>query len=270
MKNAYALILSIRVRDFAMIRKAIVLAAGKGTRLMPLTLAMPKEMIRVGVKPVIEHVIKVLKAGGIKEILIIVGRNKEAIMNYLGSGERLGVELYYRIQEKPEGSAIATYLGKEFVGSEDFVLAYGDTYFKPYDAIRNVLRVHSECEACITLLLDSVDDPSRYGLVKVDQEGRVLGIVEKPSVEEAKLYRSDGGYLSVGGLLVLKPEIFDAIIKTKKGKNGEVWLTDSVEYLRNCGRKVYGCEFHGSRYDIGTFESLREADRLEHKENNKS
>jgi len=161
-------------------------------------------------------------------------------------------------------------VSREFVGSEDFVLAYGDTYFKPYDAIRNVLRVHSECGACISLLLDSVDDPSRFGLVKVDQEGRVLGIVEKPSVEEAKLYRSDGGYLSIGGLLVLKPEIFDAIMKTKKGKNGEVWLTDSVEYLRNNGKKVYGCDFHGSRYDIGTFDSLKEADRMEHLENHRS
>ena len=253
-----------------MIRKAIVLAAGKGSRLMPLTLAMPKEMIRVGVKPIIEHVIEVLKAGGIKEILIIVGRNKEAIMNYLGSGERLGVELYYRIQERPEGSACATYLGREFVGSEDFVLAYGDNYFKPYDAIRDVLRVHSECEACITLLLDWVDDPTRFGLVKLDQDGRVLAMVEKPSVKEAKLYRSNGGYLSIGGLLVLKPDIFDAIKKTKKGKNGEVWLTDSVELLRNCGRRIYGCEFHGTRYDIGTFESLKEADRIEHKENNRS
>jgi len=71
------------------IKKAIVLAAGKGTRLMPLTLAVPKEMIRVGIKPVIEHAIEVLKAGGIEDILIIVGRKKEAIMDYLGSGERL-------------------------------------------------------------------------------------------------------------------------------------------------------------------------------------
>lgn len=253
-----------------MIRKAIVLAAGKGSRLLPLTLAVPKEMIRVGVKPVIEHVIEVLKAGGIKEILVIVGRNKDAIMNYLGSGERLGVEMYYRIQEKPKGSAIATYLGREFVGSEDFVLAYGDTYFKPYDAIKDVLRVHSEVRACITLQLHSVDDPTRFGIVKIDEKGRIFGIVEKPSIEIAEAYRSDKGFLSIGGLLVLKPEIFDAILQTKKGVNGEVWLTDSVEYLRTNGKKVYGCKVSGSRYDIGTFESLKEADRLEQKENNRN
>ncbi len=118
-----------------LIKKAIVLAAGKGTRLHPLTLAMPKEMIRVGNKPVIEHVILVLKASGIKEILVIVGRNKQAIMNYLGSGKRLGVNIYYRIQEEPKGSADAVNLGRDFVGSEDFVVMYGDNYFKPYKSI---------------------------------------------------------------------------------------------------------------------------------------
>ena len=252
-----------------MIRKAIVLAAGKGSRLLPLTLAMPKEMIRVGVKPVIEHVIEVLKAGGIKEILIIVGRNKEAIMNYLGSGERLGVDLYYRIQEKPKGSAYATYLGKEFVNGEDFVLVYGDNYFKPYKAINDVLKLHIESNACVTVLLHPVDDPTRFGIVKIDESGRVLGIIEKPSIEEAEFFRSDGKFLNIAGLLVLKSEIFNAIKKTKKGINNEVWLTDSVELLRKNGKKIFGCECLGTRYDIGTFESLKEADRMEQKENNK-
>jgi glucose-1-phosphate thymidylyltransferase len=249
------------------IRKAVVLAAGKGSRLLPLTLAMPKEMIRVGVKPVIEHVIEVLKAGGIKQILVVVGRNKEAIMNYLGSGERLGVELYYRIQEKPKGSAHATYLGKEFVGGEDFVLVYGDNYFKPYEAIKGVLDLHLRSGACVTVLLHPVEDPTRFGIVKVDDSGRVLGIVEKPSVGEAEFFRSGGKFLNIAGLLVLRAEIFDAIEKTEKGINGEVWLTDSVELLRKSGKKVFGCECVGTRYDIGTFESLKEADRMEQQEN---
>lgn len=251
-----------------MIRKAVILAAGKGSRLLPLTLAMPKEMIRVGVKPVIEHVIEVLKAGGIREILIIVGRNKEAIMNYLGSGERLGVDLYYRIQEKPLGSAHATYLGKEFVGGEDFVLVYGDNYFKPYTAIKGVLDLHLSSGACVTVLLHPVDDPTRFGIVKVDESGRVLGIIEKPSVKRAEFFRSNGKFLNIAGLLVLKSDVFDAIDKTKKGVNDEVWLTDSVELLRKSGKKVFGCECVGTRYDIGTFESLKEADRMEQQEDN--
>ena len=266
MKNVYWLKASIWFGALCLIRKAVVLAAGKGSRLLPLTLAVPKEMIRVGVKPVIEHVIEVLKAGGIKEILVIVGRNKEAIMNYLGSGERLGVEIYYRIQEKPKGSAHATFLGKEFVGGEDFVLVYGDNYFKPYDAIKSALKLHFGSGASVTVLLHPVEDPTRFGVVKIDRDGRVVGIIEKPSIEQAEVFKSDGKFLNIAGLLVLKSEIFGAIEKTKKGINNEVWLTDSVEYLRKNGKKVYGCECLGTRYDIGTFESLKEADRMEQKE----
>ena len=246
-----------------MIRKAIVLAAGKGTRLLPLTLAMPKEMIRVGVKPVIEHVIEVLKAGGIKEILVIVGRKKEAIMDHLGSGERLGVDIYYRIQEVPKGSAHAVYCGKDFVGSEDFVVMYGDNYFKPYDAIKDVIKLHETKNADATLLLHPVKDPRRFGVVKLGEDSEVLGIIEKPTFEQAKTYKIDGAYFNIAGLLVLRHSVFDFIEKTKRGVNNEVWLTDSVELMRQNSCRLYGYPFTGRRYDIGTFASLKEADKME-------
>lgn len=246
-----------------MIKKAVVLAAGRGTRLMPLTLAMPKEMIRVGIKPVIEHAIEVLKAGGIKDILIIVGRKKEAIMDYLGSGERLGVNIYYRIQDEPKGSAHAVYYGKDFVDSEDFVVMYGDNYLKPYDAMKDVVKFHENREADATLVLHLVKDPRRFGVVKIDERGKVLGMIEKPSLAEAKSYRINDVYLNIAGLLILKSTIFDYIEKTKPGRDGEIWLTDSVELMRRDGYEIFGFVFSGTRYDIGTFESLREADRME-------
>ena len=151
-----------------LIKKAIILAAGKGTRLMPLTLAMPKEMIRVGIKPVIEHAIEVLKAGGIQEILIIVGPNKEAIMNYLGSGKRLGVSIYYRIQDEPKGSAHAVYHGKDFIGSEDFAVIYGDNYLKPYEVMSKIVKFHAQKNADATVVLHPVKDPRRFGVVGID------------------------------------------------------------------------------------------------------
>jgi glucose-1-phosphate thymidylyltransferase len=246
-----------------LIKKAIILAAGKGTRLMPLTLAMPKEMIRVGIKPVIEHAIEVLKAGGIREILIIVGRKKEAVMDYLGSGERLGVDIYYRIQEEPKGSAHAVYYGREFIGSEDFVVMYGDNYFKPYNAIKDVIGFHGSRNADATLLLHPVKDPSRFGIVKINEKKQVLGIIEKPTLEKAKSYRIDDDYLTIAGLLVLKNTIFDFIENTKPGINDEIWLTDSVELMRKNGGRIYGYPFRGLRYDIGTFEALKEADKME-------
>jgi len=246
-----------------MIRKAIVLAAGKGTRLAPLTLAIPKEMIRVGIKPVVEHAINVLRAGGVKDVLVVVGRKKEAIMDYLGSGERLGVDISYKIQEEPKGTAHAVHQGKGFVGDEDFAVIYGDNYLKPPEVMKEVVRFHEEKGADATLVLHSIKDPMRFGIVKVDVNNRVLGIVEKPTLEEAEPYKVGDGYLNIAGLLVLKPTIFDFIERTEPGRDGEVWLTDSIELMRRSGRKVFAFLFKGFRYDVGTFESLIEADRLE-------
>lgn len=246
-----------------MVKKAIVLAAGKGTRLMPLTLAVPKEMIRVGMKPVIEHAIEVLKAGGVREILVIVGRKKEAILDYLGSGERLGVEILYKIQEEPRGTAHAVYQGKSFIGNEDFAVIYGDNYLKPYDIMKEIIKFHQGKKADVTLVLHPVRDPRRFGIVKIDANNKVKGVIEKPTFGEAESYKIGNEYFGIAGLLVLKPRIFEYIEKTRPGKEGEMWLTDSIELMRKNGHPVFAYLFKGTRYDIGTFDSLREADRLE-------
>jgi glucose-1-phosphate thymidylyltransferase len=245
------------------IKKAIVLAAGRGTRLLPLTLAMPKEMIRVGVKPVIEHVITVLKAGKVKEVLVIVGRKKESIMDYLGSGERFGIHIYYRVQDEPRGTAHAVYHGKDFIGSEDFIVMYGDNYLKPYDVMNEVIKFHKDSRADVTLVLHPVSDPRRYGIVKINEKNEVLNIIEKPSLREAELYKTKGVYLNIAGALILKSKVFDYIENTKSGKESEVWLTDTIDLMKKSGCKIYGYIFNGKRYDVGTFQSLQEADRLE-------
>ena len=249
-----------------MIKKAIVLAAGKGTRLEPLTRAIPKEMIRVGLKPVIEHVIEVLKAGGIREILVVVGRKKESIIDHLGSGELLGVDIYYRVQEEPKGTAHAVLQGKGFVGDDDFVVMYGDNYFKPYGAMKDIQLFHKSREADATLVLYLVDDPTRFGIAKIDENGHVLGMVEKPNLLEAEKYKFGEKFLNIAGLMILNNKIFGYIDKTKPGINDEIWLSDSVELMRLSDDRVMGHVFDGVRYDIGTFESLIEADKLENKE----
>ena len=249
-----------------MIRKGVVLAAGKGSRLLPLTLAIPKEMIRVGTKPVIEHALCALKAGGIREILIIVGRKKEAIMDYLGSGERLGLEIYYRVQEEAKGTADAVHQSRDFVDRQDFVVIYGDNYFKPYRIMEEIIGFHVKKKADSTLVLHATRDPRRFGVVKIDSDNRVTGVIEKPTLQEAEDYRVGEGYLNIAGILVLGPLVFDFIERTKPGKDNEIWLTDSIELMRRSGHKVYGFTFKGTRFDIGTFESLLKADRLEQEE----
>ena len=251
-----------------MVRKAIVLAAGKGTRLLPLTLAMPKEMIRVGLKPVIEHVIEVLRAGSIEDILIIVGRRKNAIMDYLGSGEMFGLNIYYRIQEEPKGTAHAVYEGRDFIGSEDFAVMYGDNYLKPYSVMKDIANFHESKKAEATLVLHTVKDPTRFGIVKIDNKKRVLRVIEKPTLKEAESYKVDDTYLNIAGLMISNNIIFNYIEQTNPGKNNELWLTDSIELMRKDGHQILGYIFTGTRYDIGTYESLREADRMEQEYNN--
>lgn len=246
-----------------MIRKAIVLAAGKGRRLMPLTQAIPKEMIRVGLKPTIEHVISVLKAGNINQILVIVGRKKESIIDHLGSGERLGVDILYKVQEKAKGTADAVSLGKEFVKGEDFVVIYGDNYFKPYETMKEILEFHRTRNADTTIVLHIVENPERFGIVKMDDENKILDVFEKPSLEESKKYMFHDMHLGIAGLLVLNDKIFNYIEQTVIGEDSETWLTDSIKLMLKDEHKILGYLFKGTRYDVGTYESLLKADKYE-------
>ncbi len=243
-----------------MVKKAVVLAAGKGKRLKPITNAIPKEIVRVGKKPTIEHVLNVLKSGGIKDVLVIVGRNKQAIVDYLGSGERLGLDIYFRVQEEPRGTAHAVSLAKDFVcDEENFALMYGDNYISPYDTMKKIVAFHKS-NGANTLVLHPVEDPRRFGVVKLDEEKRVRGMIEKPTLEEAKPFKRNGYWLNIAGLMILKPQIFKYIDEVEP-VDGELWLTDTIEAMRKDGNEIYGYVFEGTRYDIGTFESLREADR---------
>jgi len=240
--------------------KGVIPAAGKGTRLEPLTLAIPKELIRIGEKPVIEHVIDNLKACDIKDVLVITGWKKGAVLDYLGSGKRLGVNMYYRVQDEQKGIAHAVYHAKEWIGNEDFAVIYGDNYFKPAENISKAAQFHKDMNAVATVVLHEVDDPRRFGIVKIDEDGKVVGMIEKPSLEEAEAYKTNGTFYNIAGLVILSPKIFEYIDKTPPGKNNEIQMTDAIELMRKDGLPVYGFIFDGVRYDIGTFESLKMAD----------
>ena len=193
-----------------MIKKAIVLAAGKGTRLKPITDAIPKEMIRVGRNPIIEHVLMVLKAGGIEDVLIIVGWRKHAIIDYLGSGSRLGLKIYYRMQEETLGTAHATSLGEDFIGEdEEFAIMYGDNYITPYDTMKEIVKFHDKKNGSGTLVLNPVYDPRRWGVVKVDKDMKITDMIEKPSLTQAEPYKINNYWLNIAGLMILHSKIFE-------------------------------------------------------------
>lgn len=243
--------------------KGIVPAAGKGERLEPLTLAMPKEMIRVGTKPVIEHVLENIKYCGVRDVLVIIGWRKGALIDYLGSGERVGMDICYKVQDEQKGLAHAVYLAKDWIGNDDFVVVYGDNYFKPGKVMAEVAKFHKEKKADATILLYPVDDPTRFGIVKLEDDNSISAMVEKPGLEEAKPYQKNGKYYIIAGLVILNSRIFDYIEKTKPGKKNEIQITDSIELMRKDGGKICGFVFDGLRYDIGTFDSLVKADKLE-------
>jgi len=215
--------------------KGVIPAAGHGKRLEPLTLAMPKEMIRVGMKPVIEHVIDNLKACGISDIMVILGWRKGALIDYLGSGKRIGMNVVYRVQDEQKGTADAVYQAKEWIGNDDFVMVYGDNYFKPAENIAEAVKFHEQKGAMATVVLHPVDDPTRFGIVKIDKDGKVTGMVEKPALEQAEQYKTNGKYYNIAGLIILNPKIFEFIEKTPIGKNGEIQLTDAIELMRKAG-----------------------------------
>lgn len=250
-----------------MVEKAVVLAAGEGTRLRPLTHAVPKEIVRVGKKPTIEHVLNVLKHGGVEEVLVILGRNKQAIIDYLGSGERLGLDIYYRVQEKPKGTAHAVSLAKGFVeDGEDFAIMYGDNYISPYSAMDDIVEFHEDKDGNGTIVLHKVNDPRRYGVVKLDDQNKIESMIEKPTLEEAEPYKRNGHWLNIAGLMLMNAGLFNHIEDVEPGREGELWLTDAVESMRRERDGIYGYVFEGNRYDIGTFESLAKADRLAQKD----
>lgn len=245
------------------VKKAVVLAAGEGSRLKPITNAIPKEMIRVGRRPTIEHVLRVLRAGGLKEVLVIIGRKKQAIVDYLGSGNRFGLDIYYRVQEKAQGTGPAISLAEGFIGKDKyFAVMYGDNYLSPYTVMKDILKFHKQKNGNGTIVIHKVKDPRRYGIVKLDNQNKIQGIIEKPTLKEAKPYQRNGYWLNIAGLMILKNQIFPYIKKLKPGKNEEKWLTDAIEKMRKREDYIYGYIFKGKRYDIGTFQSLKKADQL--------
>ena len=233
--------------------KGLIPAAGEGNRLKPITLAIPKELLMVGNKAIIEYVIDALKHIGIKEITIVVGWRKHAILDYLGSGERLGINITYVVQDKRDGLGKAVLSGKHIIGNESFMVVLGDNFFYPKTFLKDILRFHKKFNADATIGVAKINDPARHGIIKPGDDNKIDDIIEKPSTKDAP------SSLGAIGIYVFKPIIFEAIKRTKPGYNNEIQLTDSIKLLIQEGKKVYYKEIKGQHIDIGTIEDLRKA-----------
>ncbi len=213
--------------------KAVVLAAGLGTRMRPLTFTKPKFLLPVAGKPALDHVLLLLKNAGISEIGMVVGYGKEQIMERYGDGSELEVRLEYLHQRELLGTANALSLAEDFVSGENFLVMNGDTLVDQ-ESLNLLLKRYEEMKSdtafggIVTTI--EVENPEQFGIVFLDGD-KVTEIVEKPREVKSNLANA--------GVYIFSPKIFDAIKKTEKSERGEYELTASIQGLINEGRKIF-------------------------------
>ena len=262
------------------VRKAVIPAAGLGTRFLPATKAMPKEMLPIVDKPTIQFIVEEAKKSGIEDILIVTGKNKRAIENHFDSNPELeqdlkdtgkvellklteeitdlGVNLYYTRQPHPAGLGDAIFRARSFVGDEPFVVMLGDDLMRDKVPLTKQLIDDYNQTHAPTLAVMKVphEEVSKYGVIapegKINDDlYNVKSFVEKPPVAKAA---SD---LAIIGRYLLTPEIFDILATQKPGRGGEIQLTDAIDTM-NKTQRVFAHVFNGQRFDVGNKEGYLE------------
>ena len=253
-------------------RKAIIPAAGLGTRFLPATKAQPKEMLPIVDKPTIQYIIEEAVASGIEEILIITGRSKKCIEDHFDKSVELELELeksgkekmlkmvreisdmvdiHFIRQKEPKGLGHAISCAKTFVGNEPFAVLLGDdiVYNEGKPCLKQLIDCYDEYKTSV-LGVQTVEakDVNKYGIVNgihiEDRVYKVKDMVEKPAVEEAP------SNIAILGRYIITPEIFNILENQEPGKGGEIQLTDALLKLID-EEAMYAYDFEGTRYDVG-------------------
>ena len=232
--------------------KAVILAAGEGSRLRPLTLFRPKCMIPLAGKPILEYLLLSLKANGINDVLIVIGYRKELIRNYFHDGSQLGVKLNYVEQKNFLGTADAVRLSEEFISDEAFLMLYGDLLIDA-TVVKKTLQKYVD-EGVITVTVTTVEDPRRYGIVQTEKS-QVKKIIEKPKSR-------DYGTLANVGSYVFTKKVFKAIRKTTKSQRKEFEITDTLNLLLKEGTPITAVRIEPTAWlDVGRPWDLLEANQ---------
>lgn len=253
------------------VRKAVIPAAGLGTRFLPATKAMPKEMLPIINKPTIQFIVEEAIESGIEDILIVTGRSKRPIEDHFDANEELEhaletkdkpewlatvknlnkINLFFKRQSYPKGLGHAVLQAKNFVGDEPFVVMLGDDLMTDKVPLTRQLMDNFNETHASTLAVMPVpkEDTSKYGIIDPEREFKpgiynVRRFVEKPAPEVAP------SNLAIIGRYLLTPEIFDLLETQEVGAGNEIQLTDAIDRL-NLIQRVFALEFHGRRYDVG-------------------
>ncbi|MCB9453204.1 MAG: glucose-1-phosphate thymidylyltransferase [Anaerolineaceae bacterium] len=231
--------------------KAVILAAGKATRLRPVTLTMPKALVPVANKTLIGYAFDVLKRAGLRDIGIVVNDLDSAIPQTLGNGAGLGINLEYIVQEEQLGLAHAVSLCKDFIGDDPFCLFLGDNIFQDkMDALFSDFLA-SGAEASVAL--GEVSDPTRYGIAELE-DGRIARVVEKPKEPKSNL--------AIAGVYLFRPSIFDAISRIKPSWRNELEITDAIQTVIDDGHRVTSYTLQGWWIDAGKPDAIVLANQL--------
>jgi mannose-1-phosphate guanylyltransferase / phosphomannomutase len=226
--------------------KAVVMAGGEGTRLRPLTSNQPKPMVPVVGKPCMEHIIELLKQHGFDEVIVTVAFMPQAIRSYFGDGEGLGVAVEYSVEESPLGTAGSVRLASDKL-DETFLVISGDALCDV--DLTEIMRVHREREAAVTIGLKSVDNPLEFGIVVTDEDGRIERFLEKPSWGQVFSDTINTG------IYVLEPEVLRHIPDDRPYD----FSKELFPFLLEMGRPLYGHVFDGYWQDIGNLDQFRQA-----------
>lgn len=253
------------------VRKAIIPAAGLGTRFLPATKAMPKEMLPILDKPTIQYIVEEAVKAGIEDIIIVTGKHKRAIEDHFDNQLELEMNLkeksktdllakvqhstnlanmFYVRQKEQKGLGHAIWTAKQFIGDEPFAVLLGDDIVESEEpAIKQLINQYEETNKSIIGVQKVKDEEThRYGIVDPESQNnnlyQVSKFVEKPAMGTAP------SNLAIMGRYVLTPDIFDYLENQTEGAGGEIQLTDAIERL-NKDSNVYAYQFEGNRYDVG-------------------
>jgi dTDP-glucose pyrophosphorylase len=237
------------------IDRAVILAAGRGTRMRELTADLPKPMIQVRGKPVLHHIVEGLRGAGVHKLLVIVGYRADVVQNYFGDGSRFKVQIEYATQTTQDGTGRVVDLARNFADDCPFVLAYGDILVDATNYQR-IVDLPDEVEAIISVTRG--EDVSKGGAVFVNERMELLDLREKTRWSD----RSAGALpFYNAGLYAFRPGIFEFTAKLTPSPRGEYELTDAIRDLALSGKKVQALELRGEWADVRDPEVLERLNR---------
>jgi len=231
--------------------KAVVLAAGKGTRMREITNSIPKPMVEVGGRPMLWHILQALGGAGVREAAVIVGYMGDSIRSYFGDGSEVGVRLSYFVQEVQDGTGRAADPARDFVADDPFFLTFGDILTEA-DAYGRMARKYRSAPTDLLMAVRWVEDPHKGGAVYVDGD-RIEKIIEKPPAGESTTHWINAG------ICIASPVLYDYTARLELSERGEYELPDAFRMMITEGRAVRAFELSSYWRDVGTPEDLAEA-----------